>query len=81
MATFSYDSDDSYVHSISLNDVSVSSVKLTVGELAEFLENQNFVSVNSFLRSAEIMLMQGQKGQVLHPMVIKALDWKKARIT
>jgi hypothetical protein len=77
MATFSYNSDDNYVHSMSLNDGGKSSVKLTVGEFAAYLENQNFVCQSSFLESAEIMFVQGQKGQVLDPLVMKALDWKK----
>lgn len=80
MATFSYDRDDNYVHSISLNDGGMSSVRLTVGELADFLKNQNFVCQSSFLESAELMLVQALKGQILNPTVTKALDWKKAEM-
>lgn len=80
MATFSYDSEDNYVHSISQNDGGMSSVRLTVGDLAAFLETQGFVCPNTYLESAELMLMHQQKGQIINPMVTKALDWKKAEM-
>jgi len=77
MATFSYDHDENRVYAISQNDEGRSSVRLTVDELAAFLETQNFTCSSSLVESAEIMLAQGQKGQIIDPLVLKALDWKK----
>lgn len=79
MATFSYDHDENYVYAISQNDGGMSSVRLTVDELANFLKKQNFVCQDNLEEVAEQMLKQGLKGQVLDSMVIKALDWKKLR--
>lgn len=77
MATFSYDHDENRVYAVSQNDGGESSVRITVDELAGFLETQNFICQNNFTEAAELMLVQGKKGHILDSMVIKALDWKK----
>lgn len=76
MATFSYDHDENRVYAISQNDGGRFSVRLTVDELAAFLNSQNFAYKSSFLESAELMLMQGKMGQILDPMITKALEQK-----
>lgn len=78
MSTITYNHDGSnHVSSIQVNDLGVPPVSLTVGELANYLEEQKYHTSSTFLESAERMFERGKKEQDIDPMIFKALEWKR----